>query len=65
MDFEGHFLTKGPFMGFPTDETDELWEGLYNCKLPSITGPLLSPFHTGFNLLYSTSAYEVHVGTAM
>jgi len=26
------FMTKTPYMGFPTDETDQLWEDLYQCK---------------------------------
>ncbi len=36
VDFEGHFLTRSPFMGIPTDETDRLWESLYDCTLAPI-----------------------------
>jgi hypothetical protein len=35
--FDENFYTKGPYMGsakdgIPTDETDGLWEDLYQCK---------------------------------
>jgi hypothetical protein len=26
------FMTKTPYMGFPNDEIDGMWEDLYQCK---------------------------------
>ena len=31
--FDAAFFSSGnEYMGFPSDETDKLWEDLYNCK---------------------------------
>lgn len=30
-------MTKTPYMGYPNDEIDQMWEDLYQCKLRNLT----------------------------
>jgi hypothetical protein len=34
--FTWNFWDKGEYMGFPTDEVDQKWSDLYNCKNTSL-----------------------------